>query len=180
LIYAPAGLGYEILARMVGDNTHYFDYYSGIMLTSCAEKSQYETLYLWIDDYRFEISVDDYWIQYNDIVEVYDETATDTCLLAIIDDAQNGYWLVGDAFLKGYYTIHDNNVHTAAKIGFAPHATSSKGKVEQLAKPTTDVMDILWETTWIGLWVDASKFHFGIFQLCGEIWIWLFGLYPIF
>jgi len=72
LIYAPAGLGYELLARMVGDNTHYFDYASGIMLTSCAEKNLYETVYLWIDDYRFEISIDDYWIEYNDIVDGYD------------------------------------------------------------------------------------------------------------
>lgn len=86
LIYAPSGIGYELLSRMVGKNTHYYDYWSGIMLTSCSEKDQYETLYLWIDDYKFEISVDDYWIEYNDIVEEYDAAETDTCLLAIIDD----------------------------------------------------------------------------------------------
>ena len=69
MIYAPRGTGYELLARMVGDNTHYYDFWSGTMITSCDEKSKYETVYLWIDDYRFEISVDDYWIEEKDQVD---------------------------------------------------------------------------------------------------------------
>jgi hypothetical protein len=50
------------------------------MLTSCAEKSKYEKVYLWIDDYRFEISVDDYWIAYSEIARESDSTTSDTCL----------------------------------------------------------------------------------------------------
>jgi hypothetical protein len=179
LIYAPGGVGYELLARMVGDNTHYFDYYSGIMLTSCAEKSRYETVYLWIDDYRFEISVDDYWIEYNDIVDEYDPEAADTCLLAIID-SWSGYWLVGDAFLKGYYSIHDNEDHANAKMGFAPHATSAKQVVQKLTKPTIDLLDILWETTWIGLLANPSnRFSLGFYKFWSKAWIWAFGIYPM-
>ena len=71
----------------------------------------------------------DYWIEYNDLVDEYDAAEADTCLLAIIDDYQVSYWLLGDAFLKGYYTIHDNSDHANAKMGFAPHATSSKSLV---------------------------------------------------
>ncbi len=98
------------------------------MLTSCAEKSKYEKVYLWIDDYRFEISVDDYWIAYSEIARESDSTTSDTCLIAIVD-SPSSFWLVGDAFLKGYYTIHDNDDHANARMGFAPHATSSKGLV---------------------------------------------------
>jgi hypothetical protein len=98
------------------------------MLVSCAEKSLYETVYLWIDDHRFEISVDDYWLSYNDIAYNYDPNEEDTCLIAIVD-TNSYYWLVGDAFLKGYYTIHDNDDHANARMGFAPHATSSKSLV---------------------------------------------------
>ena len=180
LIYAPAKIGYEIQARLVGPNTHFFDGYSGIMFTSCAEKSEYETLYLWIDDFRFEISVDDYWIDYNDLiedVEDYDPAEADTCLLAIIDGFHDWSWTVGNAFLKGYYTIHDNSDHANAKMGFAPHATSSKSKVEKLPKPTIDVLDIVWETTWIGFWANPSKPRLGVWEWFGNIWLSVWGIY---
>lgn len=99
------------------------------MLTDCTEKSQYETVYLWIDNHRFEIPVDDYFLTYNDLLDEADSSYDDICLLAFIDSFGAGYWLVGDAFLKGYYTIHDNDDHANARIGFAPHSTSSKGLV---------------------------------------------------
>lgn len=68
LIYAPMGIGYEIQARAVGSNTGYYDRTSGIMLTLCSEKENYEDIYLWIDDYRFQIKVDDYFLVFNDIL----------------------------------------------------------------------------------------------------------------
>lgn len=152
------------------------------MLTSCAEKSNYEDVSIWIDDYRFEILVEDYWVVYNDVVgEDASSEYDDTCLLAIIDDYQPYYWLVGDAFLKGYYSIHDNDNHASARMGWAPHTASNKHKVEKLAKPTIDVMDILWETTWIGEMADpSSKFSLGLFKMFSNLWIWFFGYYPIF
>jgi hypothetical protein len=64
--------------------------------------------------------------------------------------------------LKGYYTIFDNDDHANAKMGFAPHANSSKVKVEKMAKPTTDISDVLWETTWLGMKANPS-FGFSLF-----------------
>jgi hypothetical protein len=58
--------------------------------------------------------------------------------------------------LAGYYTIFDNDDHANAKMGFAPHANSSKVKVEKITKPTTDIMDILWEITWLGMTANPS------------------------
>lgn len=131
---------------------HYFDYYSGMMIVSCSEKPLYEDVYLWFDDYKFQISVDDYFLSMNSLLAEADQSSeyADTCILSIIDDTSS-FWLVGDSFLKGYYTIHDNDDHANARMGFAPHATSTKSKVVKAAKPTTDVTDVLWETTWIGL-----------------------------
>jgi hypothetical protein len=92
------------------------------MLTLCSEKSQYETVYLWIDDYRFEVSVDDYFLAYNDLVEEPSDEYADVCLIGIVDTFFSSYWVLGDAFMKGYYTIHDNDDHENARMGFAPHS----------------------------------------------------------
>ena len=121
-----------------------------MMITYCADKSSYEDVYLWIDDHRFQISVDDYFIEFNSIAIEPSSDFDDICILSIVDTSGAGYWLLGDTFLKGYYSIHDNDDHANARIGFAPHAESSKPLVEKLPMPETDVMDILWELNWIG------------------------------
>lgn len=86
---------------------------------------------MWIDDHRFEISVDDYFLSYNDIIEEPLEEYNDLCILAIVENVavESAYWVLGDAFLKGYYTIHDNDDHENPRMGFAPHSESPKGFV---------------------------------------------------
>lgn len=121
-----------------------------MMITYCKDIPNYEDIYLWIDDHRFQISVEDYVFEFNKIALEPSADFDGLCILSIIDTYGAGYWLLGDAFLKGYYTIHDNDDHANARIGFAPHAQSSKSFVEILPKPTTDVMDIIWELNWIG------------------------------
>lgn len=96
-----------------------------------------------------------------------------------MQDTSINYWLLGDVFLRGYYSIHHNVDHTAAQIGFAPHATSTKGKVEENATlPTTNIEDVIWELTWI---YDAYFFNiFGFFEtnfkLASDLWVFWFGL----
>ena len=70
------------------------------------------------------------------------------------------YWLLGDVFLRGYYSIYDNTNHNAARIGFAPHATSTKPKVvENSPIPEIGVEDITWELTWIfDFWYYFGEF----------------------
>ena len=178
LIYAPEGLGYELQRRIVGKDDHSYDPYSGMMITYCEDSSNYEDIYLWIDDHRFQISVEDYVFKFNDIAITPSSDYEGICILSIIDTYGAGYWLLGDAFLKGYYTIHDNDDHANARMGFAPHAQSSKSLVENLPKPTTDVMDIIWELNWIGIGINPSGINF-IGKMLAKLWTFLFGLYPL-
>ena len=42
------------------------------------------------------------------------------------------YFILGDSFLRGYYTVHDL---TNNQIGFAPHSTSNKKNIGLIALP---------------------------------------------
>lgn len=62
LIYAPAGLGRELMLRMVKGNSYLYDSSAGMMIVECTEKELYEDLFLTIDGYKFQISVEDYFL----------------------------------------------------------------------------------------------------------------------
>jgi hypothetical protein len=167
------------LIKRIAGKSGYYDYYSGLMFVPCSDKNQFEDVYLWIDGYKFEIKKDDYVIVLNDLLEEPDPEFEDECLFAIIDDFNPDYWLVGDAFLKGYYTIHDNDDHANAKIGFAPHATSTKQLVTAEPMPKESIIDVLWELNWIGMMVNP-RFGLGIGKMFAKLWLWMFGIYPLF
>lgn len=38
-------------------------------------------------------------------------------------DSKTNQWILGDAFLRGFYSAHD---HKSKKFGFAPHSLSEK------------------------------------------------------
>lgn len=64
LVYAPAGLGYELMTRLTRGLDRYYDRESGFMYVSCSQKRFYEDVYLTIDGFKFQISVDDYWYRF--------------------------------------------------------------------------------------------------------------------
>jgi hypothetical protein len=116
------------LARGASTNGYLFDSTSGLTIVNCADKDFYQDFYLTIDDHQFKILADDYFMS----MTITDDTtgdSTTTCFLGIVSMDTLDYWLLGDVFLRGYYSIFDNTDHNAAKIGFAPHATSTKPKV---------------------------------------------------
>lgn len=52
------------------------------------------------------------------------EGYTESCLLRMWEETDDPtMWLLGDPFLRGYYSTHD---HDNNAFGFVPHATSSK------------------------------------------------------
>lgn len=88
-----------------------------------------------------QILAKDYFIEYTEGSETF-------CFLAFVP-TQDAYWLLGDAFLNGYYSIHDNINHANARLGLVPHATSTKQFPYATDAPTASVLDIQWELTWV-------------------------------
>ena len=128
LIYAPSGLGEELVQRLARGSQYLFDPTSGLTVVSCDEKDNYQDFYLTIDDAQFKILAEDYFMTMTTTNETTGEKTT-TCFLGIVSMIDLNYWLIGDVFLRGYYSIFDNADHNAARMGFAPHATSTKPKV---------------------------------------------------
>ena len=77
--------------------------------------------------------IDGYWLEFHpdDYILTIENGAAEGCLLGFAA-SDMPYWLLGDAFLRGYYSVHDmeNN-----RIGFAPHATSNKKKITEGTNP---------------------------------------------
>jgi len=132
------------MMRMVKGLDYYYDRASGFMIVACDEKRYYEDLFMVIDGYKYQVTVDDYFF-----VFPADEYWDEQCILGFLDGEGQDYWLLGDVFMRGYYSIHDNSDHKNAKIGWAPHANSPKKKVVNADSPETDVSDILYECTTI-------------------------------
>jgi hypothetical protein len=170
LVYAPAGLGYELLSRLTKGLDKYYDRESGFMYVSCRQKRYYEDVYLTIDGYKFQIRVEDYWYEF---ASEY-PGGNDVCILGFIDDDYADYWLLGDVFLRGYYTIHDNKDHNNARIGFAPHWVSNKEKVVDTTVTDTSVKDVLYECTPVySMWPQSYSAEQA--QYWGNIWANVFG-----
>jgi hypothetical protein len=130
------------MMRLVKGLNYFYDSESGFMIVACDEKNQYEDVYFTIDGFKFQVTVEDYFFVFPASDE-YDEQ----CLLGFLDGKGQDYWLLGDVFMRGYYSIHDNSDHKNARIGFAPHATSIKGNVVNATAPEIDVSEVTQECT---------------------------------
>ena len=47
------------------------------------------------------------------------------CWVCIHVNTYDEYWVFGDNFLRGYYSVHD---YSSMSFGFAPHSRSKKAK----------------------------------------------------
>ena len=87
-------------------------------------------------------------------IDIYsDNSRCSLCLSAYDID----YWILGDAFMRGWYNIHD---HTNLKMGFVPFADSAK-EVPVLADsvPTTLLPNVEAPSTgWYLFGMDAGTF----------------------
>ena len=89
------------------------------------------------------------------------------------------FWILGEVFLNGYYSVFDNSIPTSAKLGIAPHKTSTKDQIMTGSLPLTE--SIQWELTWL---FDIYWFFnipgfidlYNIYQFFGEGWISIFGV----
>ena len=69
-----------------------------------------------------ELLMGGYWLEMlPEDYMLYDESSESYGMC--IDESWDDYWVLGDAFLRGFYSTHD---HAENRFGFAPHSLSTK------------------------------------------------------
>ena len=81
----------------------------------CSEVSNLPSFYLLFGDYWFEVMPEDY--------TVATDKDLDECAFCLQSTTGYSYWILGDVFMRGWYSIHD---YGNMKMGFAPFINSSK------------------------------------------------------
>ena len=74
---------------------------------------------------KFELLFGNHWFEVlpeDYVVPIYEDGSG--CMICMFSDYDN-MWILGDAFLRGWYSIHD---HTNNRMGFVPYSGSSKSK----------------------------------------------------
>jgi hypothetical protein len=173
-------MGYELQLRLSMNFEHFYEPETGIMFISCREKTWYQDFTIWIDNYEFEILKDDYILSVNDALGAEASSDfDDVCMLAIVDSWESEYWTLGSSFLRGYYTILDNDDHNRPRMGIAPNSAGKKEKLRKSRMPAEDLTDLLWELTWIGQLLPPNHQLSFLAEILGSIWVWLFGIYEM-
>ena len=85
---------------------------------SCEAKNTLPSFELLYGGYWFEVTPDDY------LILEYEEN--NTCSFCLSRDS-GSEWILGDAFMRGWYSIHD---HDQMRMGFVPFSGSPKSKAE--------------------------------------------------
>ena len=71
----------------------------------------------------FEILFGGYWMKVFAEDYVVPVNRAGTCSICLFGNEDRDYWLLGSAFLRGWYSIHD---HTNGRMGFVPYSGSAK------------------------------------------------------
>lgn len=142
LIYVPKTDSGNFFYRLLYGKT--YEYADGFVYVDCDDKDQYPDVHLLINDRWFVVTHEDYF-----------GNLEGSCFISFVEDPNNdAYWLLGDSFLRGYYSIHDNQDHANARIGFAPHSSSPKPFITSGTVPAETATDLIWERTWIFDWYN--------------------------
>lgn len=108
-IYVPTDI-YKAMEEKILEDITSVDYdEEGYPYFDCKEWRNLPTLEVLFGGYWFDVSIEDYYLAHD-------------CSLCILDAEAND-WILGDAFLRGFYATHD---HAKKQFGFAPHSTSKK------------------------------------------------------
>ena len=99
-----------IIEHLSGLLTSYTMHESWGHIFYCSEKYLMPSFYLMFGGHWFEVRPEDY------VVKV---TSTGYCAFCLTPtDALDDYWILGLAFMRGYYNIHD---HAKNRMGFAAY-----------------------------------------------------------
>lgn len=124
----------------------------------CTERDNLPSLYFAYGDYWFEVPPKDFVLTY--------DWDYDWCAFSI-DSYDDEYWILGGAFMRGYYIIHDM---ANAQQGFVPvqshDGTTKSMPVAVTTQPSTPLPAVgLSTAAWIGIGVGSAVVVGGIVWL---------------
>lgn len=98
---------------------------------SCSEVSSLPSFYLLFGEHWFEVLPEDY--------TVATDGEMDECAFCLQGTTAYSYWILGDVFMRGWYSIHD---YENMRFGFVPFKGSSKTVPEYVSDriPTRDAL----------------------------------------
>lgn len=102
-----------------------------------------------------------YWLEMLPEDYVIYDSYYDACSLCIGDHGEET-WLMGLAFLRGFYSTHD---HKEKRFGFAPHSLSTKKGARKGKVPLEELPVVLSDTDWIIIGVAIGILLAGIILL---------------
>lgn len=87
-----------------------------------------------------------YWLEFapEDYIIVINQDDITGCLLGF-GASDMPYWLLGDVFLRGYYSVHDMDND---RIGFAPHKNSNKKIITEGTNPEKTYKETFRNESW--------------------------------
>lgn len=88
--------------------------YAGANYVDCSERRKFPVIEFRFGSYWMELLPDDY---------IIDDSYTKSCFVCIFNDKSSEKIILGNSFLRGFYTTHDLNSN---RFGFGAHATSTK------------------------------------------------------
>ena len=116
--------------------------------------------------------VDNKWLEFHpdDYILSITNNGTTGCVLGFLS-SNSTYFILGDSFLRGYYSVHDM---TNDRIGFAPHKTSKKKEIESGVNPKNTQAQILTGNGWIWYAVSFVQIIFGwwVIPVCFVMCCW--------
>ena len=109
----PPYLYYSLMDIIFKEVTPFVDYYSGVVSISPEDVKKMPKIELLMGGYWLEMLPEDYMIYDSDWNEYW----------MCINESFDELWVLGDSFLRGFYSTHD---HAEKRFGFAPHSLSTK------------------------------------------------------
>lgn len=136
MVLVPPQIQQDFFGRVLGG--HRYVEIGGMYQISCTNKDQFQSIFLNIEGYWLEIHPEDY------IIEVQNGDALG-CILGF-QASNTPYWLLGDVFFRGYYSIHDMHLN---RIGFALSSDSKKIKIQPAINPQRTFEDAVKDESWL-------------------------------
>jgi hypothetical protein len=168
LMLVPTEFYHPIMSRIV-EGTPAVKARGGYYIDYCSNSDYYPSLYLLMGGTWMEVPASSYMFNFY----------SDYCMVGI-QSAGAHYWLLGDGFLKNFYTIWDN---TNAQVGIGPHKTSSSAYLttSDMASPSYYFTELTYISD-IAAEISRVVLKVGLYALIirGAVWLVVHAFSAVF